>query len=175
MPRTTLVIGPTTAVRNSARALGGSRSRLDTPPKRKSVMRSTGTPKRLATREWASSWRTTETKKRIVAATAVASAVAVVQSGCQRAKAVVRLQLIKSAMRTQDVSIAISIPKMRPSRSARPPFMSALRGEPRARPNRVSRPPARAINYHARPWRWVASFWGASCRLMPADASSDAR
>ena len=43
-PSAMLVIGPTIAVRNSARAEGGSRSMFETPPKRKSVMLRTRMP-----------------------------------------------------------------------------------------------------------------------------------
>ena len=58
-----LVSGPTTEIMNSSRGPLGSAPRLLTPPRRKRVMPSAGKPRALATREWASSWMRTETKR----------------------------------------------------------------------------------------------------------------
>ena len=51
MPSNMLVMGPTTAIRNSVLGVGGSRSMFDTPPNRKRVIRRTGNPRALATSE----------------------------------------------------------------------------------------------------------------------------
>ena len=63
-----LATGPAAAMSASSRARFGSSSRFAAPPKMKSVMLVTRTPKRLATRAWLSSWASTLAKKsRLVA------------------------------------------------------------------------------------------------------------
>ena len=63
-PIRTLVNGPAAAIKNSARADGGSRVRFATPPSRKSVIDETDMRKRRATSECASSCASTDAKKR---------------------------------------------------------------------------------------------------------------
>ena len=69
------------AMRNSARALGGSCFISATPPKRKSVMPLISMPFRRATSECDSSWRTMETKSPSIPATAMIQCVAGARSG----------------------------------------------------------------------------------------------
>src|SRR3990172_11602709 len=60
-----LVSGPTTAMTNSVDGFFASPARFETPPKMKRVIERTPSPRDLATSEWASSWTTTEAKRRI--------------------------------------------------------------------------------------------------------------
>src|SRR3990172_4020961 len=60
-----LVSGPTTAMTNSVDGFFASPARFETPPKMKRVIERTSSPRDLATSEWASSWTTTEAKRRI--------------------------------------------------------------------------------------------------------------
>ena len=66
----TLVAGPATAMANSSRGRSAVVWSSATPPNSHRVMRSTGTPRRWATTEWATSWARSEAKKHTVATTA---------------------------------------------------------------------------------------------------------
>ena len=59
--------GPTTATFSSVTGSWGSAVILETPPKMNSVISEIWMPELTATREWASSWITTEAKKKQVA------------------------------------------------------------------------------------------------------------
>jgi hypothetical protein len=81
-----LVTGPTTAIRNSARGLGGSSSRCETPPNTCRVIPRTESPCAIATSEWDSSWSNTETKRRNAASSPLAQWAAAGRSGSTRGK-----------------------------------------------------------------------------------------
>src|ERR1019366_6751477 len=116
-PRRKLVRGPTTAVKNSALGEGGSRSMFETPPKRKSVMLLTGTPKRCATTECASSCKRMDPKKRKDAASATPIASYVGQFECHVEKTADRFHVIRTKMKTQLESTRMSTPKTLPIRN----------------------------------------------------------
>ena len=59
-----LVSGPAAAISASSRGRLGSPSSVAAPPKMKSVMSRTRSPKRRATSAWLSSWASTDPKKR---------------------------------------------------------------------------------------------------------------
>ena len=69
-----LVNGPAAAMKNSARADGGSRVRLATPPSRNSVIDETDIRNRRATSECASSCASTDAKKSSAVTAETASA-----------------------------------------------------------------------------------------------------
>ena len=62
-PITIVTAGPAAAIRNSAPALSGSRSRAATPPNIQSVIDEMPIPFRWAMTAWPSSWRRIEAKK----------------------------------------------------------------------------------------------------------------
>ena len=87
------------AMANSMLADLGSSSRLLTPPRMKRVMLWTGRPRAFATSEWASSWRSTETKMRSEPMMPVIQAVAVPQPGWATSKNWASDQLKKTKMK----------------------------------------------------------------------------
>src|SRR5215510_14260465 len=101
-PNKILVMGPTTAIRNSAFGVAGSRSIFETPPKRKSVIRRTGNPCALATSECDNSCRRMETKKSKDEATATPHRNPAPHSGCQEGNSPeARLQVIRRKIKIQ--------------------------------------------------------------------------
>jgi hypothetical protein len=73
-------LSPATARRNSTEGDFGSSVSWDTPPNMNRVMALTFRPAALATRLWANSWASTETKKRMLVAKPITQQVAVLQS-----------------------------------------------------------------------------------------------
>ncbi len=112
------MIGPTTAMKNSARADGGSCSMLDTPPKRNSVMLRTRRPFRPATSECASSWSRMQPKKSSDARSATLSCCIRGQSGCHPANTIDRFHVRSTKMKSQLQSTRISMPNNLPMRNA---------------------------------------------------------
>ncbi len=68
------------AMRNSVPGFPGSWVSWDTPPKMNRVIALTCMPAACATRLWASSWASTEAKKRILVIAAMSQFVVVLQS-----------------------------------------------------------------------------------------------
>jgi len=108
-----LVSGPTIVTRNSVAGEGGSLSIFETPPNMNNVIRFTGNPRAMATRECASSCRSTEKKNSKEANIAAPQVTKGLQSGWRGPNnAVDRVHVTNRKIKNQLQSIYILIPKI---------------------------------------------------------------